>query len=103
LLPYVRLLEAAGTGAAISEEQRGGSGESGRALAAQAAEIASLLFEAREILRQIVQVDTSADIHSFGLDTELAALLSVKDLIDQASAQAADLELAFAIELFPAP
>ena len=103
LLPYVRLLEATGTGAAISEEQRGGSGEPGRALAAQAAEIASLLLEAREILRQIVQVDTSADIHSFGLDTELAALLSAKDLIDQAAAQAADLELAFAIELFPAP
>ncbi|HLF36714.1 MAG TPA: serine/threonine-protein kinase, partial [Anaerolineales bacterium] len=103
LLPYVRLLEATGTGAAISEEQRGGSGEPGRALAAQAAEIASLLLEAREILRQIVQVDTSADIRSFGLDTELAAVLSVKDLIDQAAAQAADLELAFAIELFPAP
>jgi hypothetical protein len=103
LLPYVRLLEAAGTGAAISEEQRGRSGEPGRALTAQAAEIANLLLEAREILRQIVQVDTSADIPSFGLDTDLAALLNVKDLIDQASAQAADLQLAFAIELFPAP
>jgi hypothetical protein len=103
LLPYVRLLEAAGAGAAISEEQRGGSGEPGRALSANAAEIARVLLEAREILRQIVQVDTPADIPSFGLDTELAALLSVRGLIDQASAQAGDLQLAFAIELFPAP
>jgi hypothetical protein len=103
LLPYVRLLGAAGTGAAVSEEQRGRSGEPGRALAANAAEIARVLLEAREILRQIVQVDTSADIPSFGLDTELAALLSVSDLIDQASAQAGELQLAFAIELFPAP
>jgi len=103
LLPYVRLLEAAGSGAAIAEEQRGGSGEPGRAIAAQAGEIAIRLIEAREILRQIVQVDTSADIHSFGLDSELAALLSVKDLIDQTVAQAAVEPLAFAIELFPAP
>ncbi len=103
LLPYVRLLEAAGTGAAISEEQRGRSGEPGRALAANATEIVSVLLEAREILRQIVQVDTSADIPSFGLDAELAALLSVRTLIDQASAQAGGLQLAFAIELFPGP
>jgi len=103
LLPYVRLLEAAGTGAAIAEEQRGGTGEPGRAIAAQATEIANRLAEAREILRQIVQVDTSADIHSFGLDSELAALLGVKDLIDRTAAQAAEQPLAFAIELFPTP
>ncbi|MGH2619803.1 MAG: protein kinase domain-containing protein [Anaerolineales bacterium] len=103
LLPYVRLLEAAGTGTAIAEEQRGGSGDPGRAIAEQATEIANRLAEAREILRQIVQVDTTADIHSFGLDTELAALLSVKALIDQTAAQAAGQQLAFAIELFPAP
>jgi len=102
LLPYVRLLEAAGTGSAIAEEQRGRSGDPGRAIASQAEEIARLLAEAREILRQIVQVDTSADIHSLGLDTELAALLSVKALVDQTAAQAAEQPLAFAIELFPA-
>jgi hypothetical protein len=103
LLPYVRLLEAAGTGAAISAEQRGGSGEPGRALAALAAEIADQLLKARETVRRTVLADTIDEIRSSGLDTELAALLSVKDLIDQAAGQAADLELAFAIELFPAP
>ncbi len=103
LLPYVRLLEAAGVGTAISEEQRGGSGEQGRALAAQAAEIANRLLELRQTLSQIVQVDTSADIHSLGLDTELATALSVKDLIDEAAAKASELQLVFAIELFPAP
>jgi len=103
LLPYVRLLEAAGSGAGIAEEQRGGSGEPGRAIAAQATEITIRLAEAREILRQIVQVDTSASIHSLGLDTDLTALLSIQDLLDQTAAQAAELPLAFAIELFPAP
>jgi len=103
LLPYIRLLEAAGTGTAISEQQRGGSGEPGRSLAALAAEIADQLLKARETVRRTVLADTIDEIRSSGLDTELAALLSVKDLIDQAAAQAADLQLAFAIELFPAP
>ena len=101
MLPYVRLLEAAGAGAAISEEQRGGSGEPGRAVAAQAAEIANRLLELRQTLSQIVEVDTSPEIHSLGLDAELADALNVKDLIDQAAAAASELELVFAIELFP--
>jgi hypothetical protein len=103
LLPYVRLLEAAGAGAAISEEQRGGTGEKGRSLAALAAEIADQLLNARETVRRIVLTDTVDEIRSSRLDTELAAALGVKGLIDQALAQAADMQLAFAIELLPAP
>ena len=60
-------------------------------------------MNARETVRRIVLTDTVDEIRSSGLDTELAAALGVKDLIDQALAQAADMQLAFAIELFPAP
>jgi hypothetical protein len=103
LIPYVRLLEAAGSGAAISEQQRGGSGEIGLALSLQSGEIAAQLLQVRETLRQIVQVDSLADIPALGLDAELAAALEVKSLIDQAAAQAAALPLSIAIEVFPVP
>ena len=101
LLPYVRLLEAAAAGSAVAAEQRGGSGELGRTLAARAAEIAIQLANATETARKILLADSTSDIRSFGLDSELQVARGLKDQLAQLAAEAQNLDLVFLIQLTP--
>lgn len=100
VVPYLALLRAASEGGSHAEIQRGGSGEAGLEIAARAREIGEQLFDIRETVRQILEVDTVGDISAFGLDSDLEIQRELKALIDQLVIDAEAVDLAFAIDLF---
>jgi serine/threonine-protein kinase len=101
LVPYLELIQTAAEGGAKAEILRGGSGESGTAIAARAEEIGRLLFDTRETIRQMLLVDTVGDISAFALDSDLAIQREVKALIDQLVADFQEVDLSFSFDLFP--
>ncbi|MEE9216018.1 MAG: serine/threonine-protein kinase [Anaerolineales bacterium] len=100
LVPYLKLIQTAAEGGAKAEILRGGSGESGNAIADRADEIGRLLFDARETIRQMLLVDSLADISAFALDSDLASQREVRTLIDQLIADSQGVGLAFAFDIF---
>ena len=101
LFPYIMLLGISAEGGAKAEILRGGSGEAGNAIAERSDEIGELLFSIRETMRQILLVDTVADIQSFGLDSDLEIQREAIDLVKQLVTDSDQVDLAFAIEIFP--
>ncbi len=100
LVPYLKLIQISAEGGARAEILRGGSGESGNAIAARADEISRLLFDTRETIRQMLLVDMLGDISTFGFDSDLVLQRDVKTLIDQLVADAQAIDLAFAFDIF---
>jgi hypothetical protein len=100
LVPYLKLIQTAAEGGAKAEILRGGSGESGNAIAARADEIGRLLFDTRETIRQMLLVDSVGDISTFALDSDLDLQREVKTLIDQLLTDSQAVDLAFAFDIF---
>lgn len=99
LLPYLYLLEAAAQGASQSAQERGLSGEAASEVAQQAAELATAIAQARETARQIALADSVAAIQDLRLDAELLAARQLQEQIEQLAAEAASLDLSFALTL----
>ncbi len=100
VVPYLALLRAASMGGSRAEILRGGSGQAGNDIANRADEIGDLIADIRETVRQILLVDTIADISAFGLDSDLAIQRDLKALIDQLVADSRSVDLAFAFDVF---
>ena len=100
VVPYVLLLRAASEGASRAEIQRGGSGETGIEIADRAGDLADLLFDIRETLRQILGVDTVGDISGFGLESNLTLERELQSRIAQLVSDSEALDLAFSIDIF---
>ncbi len=100
VVPYLALLRAASVGGSRAEILRGGSGQAGNDIANRADEIGDLIADIRETVRQILLVDTIADISAFGLDSDLAIQRDLKALIDQLVADSRSVDLAFAFDVF---
>jgi hypothetical protein len=101
LLPYVQLLEAAASGAAEAELERGGSGELARSIADRAGALVDQLLDARETIRQVLLADSIADIRQLGLDGELQAARALREQVDQLAAEARDISLTFSFRIGP--
>jgi len=100
VVPYLALLRAASVGGSRAEILRGGSGQAGNDIANRADEIGDLIADIRETVRQILLVDTIADISAFGLDSDLTIQRDLKALIDQLVADSRSVDLAFAFDVF---
>ncbi|MCH8337426.1 MAG: serine/threonine protein kinase [Chloroflexi bacterium] len=100
VVPYVLLLRAASEGASRAEIQRGGSGETGIEIADRAGDLADLLFDIRETLRQILGVDTVGDISGFGMESNLTLERELQSRIAQLVSDSEALDLAFSIDIF---